>query len=163
RHALLLFVLSIAINLGMWMERVIIVVQSLHHDFLPSAWGLYMPRPWDWVFLLGSICTFAWLFLMFIRVLPAISISEMRELVPAATFVGGMLGGLLGFFMQWYSAVLDYPINVGGRPLNSWPMFVPVTFEMTVLGAALAAFGAVIVGNGLPRLRHPVFDAPDFD
>ncbi|MBX3620668.1 MAG: polysulfide reductase NrfD [Rhizobacter sp.] len=80
RHALLLFCLSLVINLGMWMERVTIVVQSLHADFLPSSWGLFVPTFWDWVFLLGSISAFAWLFLVFIRVLPAISISEMRLL-----------------------------------------------------------------------------------
>ncbi len=83
--------------------------------------------------------------------------------VPLATFVGALLGGLGGYFMQWYSAVVDYPINVGGRPLHSWPMFVPVTFELTVLGGALAAFAAVIVGNRLPDLSYPVFDAPDFE
>ena len=81
RHALGLFVLSIVINLGMWMERVMIVVQSLHRDFLPSSWGLFIPTRWDWIFLIGSICAFVWLFLVFIRVLPAISISEMRMLV----------------------------------------------------------------------------------
>jgi molybdopterin-containing oxidoreductase family membrane subunit len=81
RHALGLFVLSIVINLGMWMERVMIVVQSLHRDFLPSSWGLFIPTRWDWIFLVGSICAFVWLFLVFIRVLPAISISEMRMLV----------------------------------------------------------------------------------
>jgi Ni/Fe-hydrogenase subunit HybB-like protein len=81
RNVLLLFVLSLIINLGMWLERVTIVVQSLHRDFLPSSWGLFVPTFWDWVFLLGSISTFVWLFLAFIRVLPAISISEMRLLV----------------------------------------------------------------------------------
>jgi molybdopterin-containing oxidoreductase family membrane subunit len=81
RNALALFALAIVINLGMWMERVLIVVQSLHHDFMPSAWGLFIPTLWDWVFLLGSLCAFTWLFLVFIRLLPAISISEMRELV----------------------------------------------------------------------------------
>jgi molybdopterin-containing oxidoreductase family membrane subunit len=81
RNALLLFALSLVINLGMWMERVMIVVQSTSHDFLPSSWGLFVPTLWDWVFLLGSISTFAWLFLVFIRLLPAISISEMRMLV----------------------------------------------------------------------------------
>jgi Ni/Fe-hydrogenase subunit HybB-like protein len=80
RNVLLLFALSLVINLGMWMERVLIVVQSLHHDFLPSSWGLFVPTLWDWIFLLGSISTFAWLFLVFIRLLPAISISEMRKL-----------------------------------------------------------------------------------
>ncbi|MFL6663952.1 MAG: NrfD/PsrC family molybdoenzyme membrane anchor subunit [Rhizobacter sp.] len=80
RNALLLFLLSLVINLGMWSERVMIVVQSLHRDFLPSSWGLFVPTVWDWVFLLGSISAFAWLFLVFIRLLPAISISEMRSL-----------------------------------------------------------------------------------
>ncbi|HJV59865.1 MAG TPA: NrfD/PsrC family molybdoenzyme membrane anchor subunit [Albitalea sp.] len=81
RNALLLFVLSLVINLGMWMERVMIVVQSTHRDFLPSAWRAFVPTGWDWLFLAGSISTFVWLFLVFIRVLPAISISEMRMLV----------------------------------------------------------------------------------
>ena len=83
--------------------------------------------------------------------------------LPLFVFLGGLLGGAGGYFLQWYSAVVSYPINVGGRPLNSWPEFIPVTFEMTVLFAALAAVIAMIVGNGLPRLRHPLFDAPHFD
>jgi len=81
RSAAALFALSLAVNLGMWLERVTIVVQSLHRDYLPSAWGDFWPTAWDWIFLLGSISTFAWLFLVFVRLLPAISISEMRELV----------------------------------------------------------------------------------
>jgi len=81
RNTALLFALSLVINLGMWLERVTIVVQSTHHDFTPSAWGLYIPTRWDWIILFGSISMFAWLFLAFIRLLPAISISEMRELV----------------------------------------------------------------------------------
>jgi Ni/Fe-hydrogenase subunit HybB-like protein len=76
----LLFGLSLVINLGMWMERVLIVVSSLNRDFMPSAWGPYAPTVWDWILLIGSICAFAWLFLVFIRVLPLISMSEMREL-----------------------------------------------------------------------------------
>ena len=80
RSAWALFALSLVINLGMWMERVLIVVSSTHQDFMPSAWGLFIPTRWDWIFLLGSICTFAWLFLAFIRVLPALSMAEMREL-----------------------------------------------------------------------------------
>jgi hypothetical protein len=86
-----------------------------------------------------------------------------RNRVAPITFAGALLGGLSGYFMQWYSTVVDYPVNVGGRPLHSWPMFVPVTFELTVLGGALAAFLAVIVGNRLPDLSYPVFDARDFD
>jgi Ni/Fe-hydrogenase subunit HybB-like protein len=80
RNVVLLFILSLVVNAGMWMERVVIVVQSLSHDFLPSAWGLFIPTMWDWITLLGSISTFVWLFLVFIRLLPSISISEMREL-----------------------------------------------------------------------------------
>jgi hypothetical protein len=59
--------------------------------------------------------------------------------------------------------VVDYPINSGGRPLHSWPAFIPPTFELTVLGACIAAFVGMLVLNGLPRLNHPIFDAPDFD
>lgn len=91
----------------------------------------------------------------------AVGFSHCR--VPLATFIGGLLGGLGGYFLQWYSAVVNYPVNIGGRPFNSWPMFMPVTFEMVVLGAAFAAVGAFLVGSGLPRLSHPVLDAPDFD
>jgi Ni/Fe-hydrogenase subunit HybB-like protein len=81
RNTLLLFALSIVVNVGMWMERLTIVVQSTSHDFMPSAWRLFIPTRWDWIILAGSVSMFAWLFLVFIRLLPAISISEMRELV----------------------------------------------------------------------------------
>ncbi len=77
----LLFAISLVINLGMWMERFLIVVSSLHRDFLPSAWGMFYPTMWDWIMLFGSIAMFVWLFLLFVRFLPAISIAEMRELV----------------------------------------------------------------------------------
>jgi hypothetical protein len=70
---------------------------------------------------------------------------------------------LSGYLLQWYSAVIDYPINSGGRPLHAWPAFIPPTFELTVLGGALAAFFGCFVLNGLPRLYHPVFNAKDFD
>ena len=77
----LLFVLSLVINCGMWMERFLIVVTSLHRDYLPSAWGMFYPTRWDWITLFGSIALFVWLFLLFVRFLPLISIAEMRELV----------------------------------------------------------------------------------
>jgi hypothetical protein len=86
-----------------------------------------------------------------------------RSAVPLSTLLGGIAGGVGGYALQWYSAVVDYPVNVGGRPLHSWPMFIPVTFETTILCAALAAVIAMLCGNGLPRLNHPVFDTPDFD
>ncbi|MGE5470509.1 MAG: NrfD/PsrC family molybdoenzyme membrane anchor subunit [Bacteroidota bacterium] len=81
RSILALFAISLLVNIGMWMERFLIVVTSLYHDFMPSAWGIFYPTFWDWTFLFGSIAFFVWLFLMFLRVLPAISIAEMRLLV----------------------------------------------------------------------------------
>jgi hypothetical protein len=83
--------------------------------------------------------------------------------LPFFVLLFGIFGGAAGYFLQWYTAVISYPINVGGRPLHSWPEFIPVTFETTVLFAALAAVIGMIAGNGLPRLRHPLFDAPHFD
>jgi hypothetical protein len=86
-----------------------------------------------------------------------------RNWVPAIVLGGGVIGCIGGYFMQWYSAVISYPINSGGRPPHSWPMFIPVTFELTVLIAALAAFAGMLFLNGLPRLTHPVFDVREFD
>jgi Ni/Fe-hydrogenase subunit HybB-like protein len=76
-----LFILSIVVNMGMWMERFLIVVSSLHRDFLPSSWGMFYPTAWDWTHLLGSIGLFAVLFMLFVRFLPVISISEIREML----------------------------------------------------------------------------------
>ena len=86
-----------------------------------------------------------------------------RTPVPFWTFLGALAGGAGGYFMQWYSAVIDYPLNIGGRPLHSWPMFVPLAFELAVLGGAFAAVVAFLVASGLPRLRHPLFASRDFD
>jgi molybdopterin-containing oxidoreductase family membrane subunit len=80
-NPLALFIISIIINIGMWLERFMLIVTSLHRDFLPSAWGMYYPTFWDWATLIGSLGFFFILFLLFVRFLPAISVYEMRELV----------------------------------------------------------------------------------
>jgi molybdopterin-containing oxidoreductase family membrane subunit len=72
------------VNVGMWLERFVIVVTSLHRDFLPSSWGIYTPTFWDWATFIGTMGLFLTLFFLFIRFLPAISIFEMRTLVPGA-------------------------------------------------------------------------------
>jgi Ni/Fe-hydrogenase subunit HybB-like protein len=83
-HALLLWVISIVVNVGMWLERFVIVVSSLHRDYLPSSWGMYQATFWDWALFAGTIGFFVFMVLLFIRFLPMISISEMRGLVPHA-------------------------------------------------------------------------------
>lgn len=80
-NVILLFVISILINIGMWVERLVIVVTSLSRDYLPSSWGMYAPTVWDWAVLLGTFGLFFALLFLFIRLLPMISMSEMRELV----------------------------------------------------------------------------------
>jgi len=75
----------------------------------------------------------------------------------------GIAGGLIGFFMQYFTSVIDYPVNIGGKPLNSWPQFIPITFEMTILFAAIAAVVGMIFRNGLPRPVHPVFNVDRFE
>lgn len=76
--------------------------------------------------------------------------------------IAGLLGMSGGYFLQWYAAH-DYPVDVGGRPLNSWPAFIPVTFELTVLTAAIVGVLALLWLAGLPRLHHPVMATPQFE
>ena len=76
--------------------------------------------------------------------------------------VGGILGWSAGFGLQYWVSVIAYPMNIGGRPFNSWPSFIPVTFELTILFASFAAVLGMIVLNGLPMPYHPVFNVPRF-
>ena len=235
-----LFVLSLFINVGMWVERYMIVVTSLHRDFMPSAWGIYHGTIWDWMLFVGSLGFFTMLLMFFVRTFPMISIYEMRELLvserivrPAAgpseterpadplpdhlvygavaefaaadevldaarrvreagyqnveaytpypvedlpealghgragvapiVLAGGLLGGAAAFLLQWYAATVDYPWNIGGRPANSWPSFIPLTFELTILGGALFGVVGLMVLNRLPQPYHPIFNARAFE
>lgn len=83
--------------------------------------------------------------------------------LPWLIFLGGLTGAGIGFGFQWWTATIAYQLNVGGRPLNTWPMFIPVTFEMTILVAGLTTVLGMLAFNGFPMPYHPIFNASRFD
>ncbi len=85
-----------------------------------------------------------------------------RSRIPSIVFIGSLVGAATGFLMQYYAMAVNYQFNSGGRPYNSWPAFIPITFELMVLVGSLAAFLSMVLLNELPHPNHPVFNVPEF-
>lgn len=91
------------------------------------------------------------------------ALGRKRSILPWIIGLGALCGGSAGYALQYFTSVIDYPINIGGRPLHSWPAFVPVTFECTVLASAFCAVFGMIIANKLPQPYHSIFNHPRFD
>jgi Protein of unknown function (DUF3341) len=89
-------------------------------------------------------------------------LGEGKTRVPVVVLIGGLVGAGAGLLMQYWSMAVDYPFNAGGRPLNSWPAFIPIAFEMMILVASISAFLSMLFMNDLPRPHHPLFNVPQF-
>ena len=245
----ILFGVSILINVGMWFERFVIVVTSLHRDFLPSSWSTFTPTLWDVTTLAGSFGLFFTLFCLFVRYLPIVSMAEVKSVLPgsqplhgdAAASLGprpvatendktrvddygghggygllaefatpgelakacravrdagyrhfdahtpypvhgleramglprsrvpqlvlilGLSGAVFGMLMQWWVSTVANPLIVSGKPLFSWPAFVPIMFECGILGGALGAVLGFLVSSRLPQHYHELFRVERFD
>jgi hypothetical protein len=85
-----------------------------------------------------------------------------KDRVATIVLIGGILGGLSGYLLQYWINVINYPLNIGGRPYHSWPSFIIVTFEMTILFAGISGVVGMLALNGLPMPYHPVFNVPRF-
>jgi len=90
------------------------------------------------------------------------ALGHRRSRVPLLVLIGAAIGGVGGYFLQYWCSAIAYPLDIGGRPYNSWPAFIPVTFELTILIAGLFAVLGMLALNGLPMPYHPVFNVPRF-
>ena len=247
----------------MWFERFVIIVTSLHRDFLPSSWGYFTPTIWDVSCLLGSFGLFFTMFCLFVRFLPMVATAEVKTVLPQAdphwrpgpereikdhraaaaargapsplpreppdgrssstrlpkgpyygilaefatpadlyhacervrdagftrwdahtpfpvhglegamglrrsplpwiVLVMGLTGAALGFGLQWWVHAMAYPLVISGKPYFSWPAFIPITFEVGVLFAALGAVFGMLGLNRLPMHHHPLFRSKVFE